>query len=161
MHRRTAFIASAAFALASLSLVASADAQPSGGGGPGWGPGTWSRGMMGRMCGPSAAGFAEWRMSRLEEVLKPTDAQKAKFDEFKAASAKATEIMRGACPTEIPLTMPGRMAMMEKRSEAMLQAIKTVRPALDALYATLNDEQKAGIDSGSRRHRFWRWRHHW
>jgi hypothetical protein len=57
--------------------------------------------------------------------------------------------------------MPGRMAMMEKRSEAMLQAIKAVRPALDAFYATLNDEQKAEIDSGKRRHRFWRWRHRW
>ena len=161
MQRRTGLIASAAFALATLTLVASADAQPSGGGGPGWGPGMMDRGMMNRMCGPSAAGFAEWRMGRLEELIKPTEAQKAKFDEFKAASAKATEIMRAACPTEIPLTMPGRMAMMEKRSEATLQAIKTVRPALDALYATLNDEQKAGIDSSSGRHRFWRWRRHW
>jgi len=161
MRSRTAFIASTAFALATLSLIASADAQSMGGGGPGWGPGMWSRGMYGRMCGPSAAGFAEWRMGRLEELIKPTEAQKAKFDEFKAASAKATEIMRAACPTEIPLTMPGRMATMEKRSEAMLQAIKTVRPALDALYATLNDEQKAEIDSSSGRHRYWRWRRHW
>ncbi|MEX2033630.1 MAG: Spy/CpxP family protein refolding chaperone [Xanthobacteraceae bacterium] len=161
MHRRTAFIASAAFAFATLTLVASADAQPSGRGGPGWGPGMMDRGMMGRMCGPSAAGFAEWRMDRLERVIKPTEAQRAKFDEFKTASAKATEIMRAACPTEIPLTMTGRMAMMEKRSEAMLQAIKTVRPTLDALYATLNDEQKADIDSNTGRHRFWRWRRHW
>ena len=161
MQRRAAFIAAAAFALATLTLVARADAQPSGGGGPGWGPGMMDRGMMGRMCGPSAAGFAEWRMGRLEALIKPSEAQTAKFDEFKAASAKATEIMRAACPTEIPLTMPGRIAMMEKRSEAMLQAIKAVRPALDALYATLNDEQKADIDSNTGRHRFWRWRRHW
>jgi hypothetical protein len=164
-HRRTGFVASAAFALATLTFAANSQAQPqaSPGMGPGMmmGPGTMSRGMYGRMCAPSAAGFAEWRINRLEELIKPTEAQKATFDAFKAASNKAAEIMRAACPTEIPLTMPGRMAMMEKRSEAMLQAIKAVRPALDAFYATLNDEQKAEIDSGKRRHRFWRWRHRW
>jgi hypothetical protein len=167
-YRRVAFVASAALAVATLTLVASAGAQPSGRDGPGWGPGMMmgpgmmDRGMMGRMCGPSAAGFAEWRISRIEEIIKPTDAQKAKFDEFKAASNKAADIMRAACPTSIPLTMTGRMEAMEKRTEAMLQSIKTVRPALDAFYATLNDEQKAQLDRGTgRRHRFWRWRDRW
>jgi hypothetical protein len=166
-HRRTAFVTSAAFAVATLTLVASAGAQPSDQRGPGWGPGMMmgpgmmDRGMMGRMCGPSAAGFAEWRINRLEEMIKPTDAQKAKFDEFKAASNKAADIMRAACPTSIPLTMTGRMEAMEKRTEAMLQSIKTLRPALDAFYATLNDEQKAQLDRGTGRHRFWRWRNRW
>lgn len=163
---RIALIASTAFALA--TLVATAQAQPGGPGGPGMmgsgmmmGPGMMDRGMMGRMCGPRAAGFAEWRISRLEEIIKPTDAQKAKFEEFKTASNKAVEIMRAACPTSIPLTTTGRMELMEKRTEAMLQAIKTVRPAMDAFYATLNDEQKAQLDSGAGRHRFWRWRDRW
>ena len=40
--------------------------------------------------------------------------------------------------------------------EAMLQAIKTVRPAFDALYARSRAEQKAAFDSG--RHRMRRWR---
>jgi hypothetical protein len=110
------------------------------------------------MCGPGAAGFAEWRIDRLEQALKPTDAQRSKLEELKAASTKAAEIMRGACPSEIPLTMTGRMAAMEKRLEAMLQAVKTMRPALDAFYATLTDEQKAVFDAPGRRHRFWRWR---
>ena len=162
-NRRLALIASVAFALA--TTVATAQAQMGGGMGPGMmmGPGMWDRGMMGRMCGPSAAGFAEWRTDRLEQLLKPTDAQKAKFDEFKAASQKAAETMRAACPTSIPLTMTGRMESMEKRTDAMLQAVKTVRPALDAFYATLNDDQKALLDSGAgrHRHRFWRWRDRW
>jgi hypothetical protein len=128
------------------------------------GPGPMRREMMGRMCGPGAAGFAEWRINRLEQAIKPTEAQRTKFDDYKAASNKAAEIMRGACPTEIPLTVTGRMEAMEKRMDAMLQAIKAVRPALDALYATLTDDQKAVINSTSgRRHRghFWRWRDRW
>jgi hypothetical protein len=44
----------------------------------------------------------------------------------------------------------------------MSQAIKTVRPALEAFYATLSDEQKAQLNSDRGRHgRFWRWRDRW
>lgn len=131
--------------------------------GPGMmmGPGMGGRGGFGRMCGPGAAGFAEWRIERLEQVVKPTDAQRAKFDEFKAASAKAAETMRASCPSDFPKTAVGRMEAMEKRMEAMLQAIKTVRPALEAFYAVLSDEQKARLDSNTGRGRYWRERDTW
>jgi len=79
---------------------------------------------------------------------------------LKAASSKAAEIIRGACPTERPETVTGRMAAMEKRMEAMLQAIKTVRPAMDAFYETLTDEQKARLNNG-RYHRRWHWHDRW
>jgi hypothetical protein len=146
--------------------ISVANAQP--GGGPGMmmgpgmmGPGVGGPGMFGRMCGPGAAGFAEWRTDRMERDLKLTDAQRPKFDELKAASAKAAEAMRAACPTDLPNTITGRMEVMEKRSEAMAQAIKTVRPSLDAFYATLTDEQKATINSSRGGDRFWRWRDRW
>jgi hypothetical protein len=50
---------------------------------------------------------------------------------------------------------------VEKQLEAMLQAVKTVRPAFDAFYASLNDEQKGRLDTLSPGHwgsRMWRWR---
>ena len=53
--------------------------------------------------------------------------------------------MAAACPREFPASATGRLETMEKRLEAMLTAIKIVRPAFDAFYATLNDEQKARI----------------
>ena len=131
-----------------------------GAGGPGMmmGPGMMGRGGFDRTCNAGAVGFAEWRIDRLEQTLKLTDAQRAKFDEFKAASAKATEAMRAACPTEIPSTMVGHMQAMEKRLDTMSAAVKTTRPALEAFYATLSDDQKAKLDSSSGRRRFWRWR---
>src|SRR5690606_16345298 len=124
-------------------------------------PGMMSRGMSGRMCGPGAAGFAEWRTERLARVLQLTDAQKPKFDEFKSASAKAAETMRAACPTATPTSMTSRMAAMEKRMETMRRAIKTLRRALVAFYASLTDERKARLetDRGPRGH--WRWRDRW
>jgi len=156
-------------ALAILSLTAVAQAQPTDRGpgdrdGRGYmmGPGMMDRGHFGRICSPRSAGFAEWRIDRLERTIKPTEAQRAKFDEFKAASSKAAETMRAACPTDVPTTMVGRMEAMEKRVDAMSQAIKTVRPALEAFYATLSDEQKAQLNSDLGRHgRFWRWRDRW
>lgn len=151
--------------LATLGLMSVAEAQPYGPGRdrPGYmmGPGMVDRQQLGRMCSPRAAGFAEWRLDRLERIVKPTAAQRAKFDEFKLASNKAAETIRAACSTDIPTTMVGRMEAMEKRLDAMLQAVKTVRPALEAFYATLSDDQKASLNVGPGRNRFWRWRDRW
>lgn len=141
-------------------------------GGYGWGPGMMmGPGMMGRggpgfmggnwggMCDPRAAGMAEWRMERIERLITPTDAQRAALNDLRTASTKAAETISAACPREFPTSATARMELMEKRLDAMLAALKTVRPAFDAFYATLNDEQKARINRGGPRHWGWRnWR---
>jgi hypothetical protein len=167
-------LASVVIAVAALSSVNLTRAQPSGpgpGGGRGqawWmgegrmmGPGMMGRGDWGRSCGPAAVGFAQWRIDRLEQEIKLTEAQRARLDELKAASAKAAEAMRAACSAEVPTTMPGRLEAMERRLDAMTQGIKTVRPAVDAFYASLTDEQKARIEGNQGGGRFWRWMHSW
>ena len=138
------------------------------GGGRGWGPGMMmGPGMMGGrgmggfagMCNPRGAGLAEWRMERIERLINPNEAQRAKLSDLRAASAKAAESIAAACPREFPASASARMELMEKRLEAMLAAVKTVRPAFDAFYATLNDEQKARINTGGPRGWGWhRWR---
>lgn len=159
----------AVVALAGAAILAAATAQPYGSGPGMMGPGMMSgQGMMGSwmmgrrgfagMCNPGATSFAEWRTDRIAELVKPTDAQRAKFDDFKAASIKSAEIMRDACQTDVPATIVGRTEAMEKRMETMLQAVRTMRPALEAFYATLSDEQKARLDSNVGRGRSWRWR---
>ena len=162
----------AAVALVGAAILAAATAQPYGPGagvmGPGVMPGQGMMGswMMGRrgfagMCNPGSGGFAEWRADRIAELVKPTDAQRARFDEFKTASIKSAEIMRDACQADVPATIVGRSEAMEKRMDIMLQAIRAVRPALEAFYATLSDEQKARLDSNVGRGRSWRWRDRW
>lgn len=159
---------------ASIALIAAlqftaATAQPYGGGGF-MGPGMMGSGMMGgrhgfgAMCNPGMAGFAEWRADRLADKIKLTDVQRAKFDEFKSAAVKSSEAMRSACVADVPKTIVGRAEAMEKRMDTMLQAIKTMRPALEAFYATLTDEQKTKLDSTQgpgQGHGFWRWRDNW
>ena len=111
------------------------------------------------MCDPRAAGMAEWRIERIERAVKPTDAQRGALNELKAASTKAAEGISAACSSDFPATAAARMAAMEKRLEAMLQAMKTVRPAFDSFYALLSDEQKRSLDQAGPRHWGWRgWR---
>ncbi len=173
-HRAKSLITPVAISLAMLSWGGVATAQQGGPGqGPGrgqswWmgdgtmmGPGMMGRGDWGRSCGPAAMGFAKWRIDRLEQEIKLTDAQRSKLDDLKAASAKAAEEMRAACAGGAPATMPGRLEAMEARLGAMLQGTKTVRPAVDAFYTSLTDEQKALIDNNQGRGRFWRWMHSW
>ena len=131
--------------------------------GYGWGPGVMmGPGMMGRggmggiaaMCDPRAAGLAEWRMERMERIerlISPNEAQRAALNELRTASAKAAETVAAACPREFPVSASTRLDVMEKRLDAMLLAIKTVRPAFDAFYVTLTDEQKARINTGGPR----------
>lgn len=183
---KTLSISAAAIVVAGLILAAPVVAQQSGpgagnpptAGGPDYGPGYgprgygWGPGMMmgpgmmgwggmGAMCNPRAAGLAEWRMERIERLINPTEAQRAALNGLRAASTKAAETIAAACPREFPASAPARLETMEKRLEAMLAAIKTVRPAFDAFYATLNDEQKARINSSGPRGwgwHGWRWR---
>jgi hypothetical protein len=146
-------------------LAAQSGAGDRGGGGWGMMMGAgmmMGPGMMGRdgaMCSPRTAGFAEWRVDRIERAVKPTEAQRAALNDLKAASVKAAEAMAAICSRQPSTKVGERLEFMEKRMEAMLQAVKTVRPAFDAFYASLTDEQKTRLDSGAPRGWGWhRWR---
>lgn len=152
---------------AGAALAQGGPKGPGGGPGSGMGPGmTMGPGMMGMgsfgfSCNPRAAGLAEWRMDRIEAAVKPTDAQKAKLADLRTASTKAAEAITAACAGDPPTKSTERLALMEKRLDAMQQAIKTVRPAFEALYASLDEPQKAKLDAaGPRRWGWsnWRWR---
>jgi hypothetical protein len=121
------------------------------------GPGMMGWGGMGAVCDPRGAGLAQWRVERIERLVNPNDAQRAALNELRTASTKAAEMIAAACPREFPASASARLELMEKRLDAMQQAIKTVRPAFDAFYATLNEEQKARVNAAGPRHWGWRW----
>lgn len=169
---RVMLIAAAGFAVALLAQLVQAQAQPGPGPGMhrgGWemgpgmmmGPGRWSRGGMRALCSPRAAGFGAWRLEQIEQIVKPDEKQRKAFDDLRAASDNAAKALAGACPAEAPATVSARLAFMETRMTAMLDAIKTVRPAFDAFYATLDDEQKRRLDRSHPRRWGWhRWRNY-
>ena len=100
---------------------------------------------MARFCSPDGGRMGEAMMSRIERATQPTAEQRPNFDKLKEAAAKAGDIMRSACPMERSATPTGRLANAEKRLTAMLEAVRTVRPAMDAYYSSLTDEQKARL----------------
>jgi hypothetical protein len=111
------------------------------------------------MCNPRIAGLAEWRIDNIERVVKPTEAQRGALQDLRTASVKAAEGLAAACRRDLPKTSADRLAFMENRMEAMLQALKIIRPPFDAFYATLSEGQKSSLDTAGPRHWGWRgWR---
>ena len=85
-------------------------------------------------------------LERLEQRIKLTDEQKPSFEEFRAAAKTAAEKVKSGCPVEQARNMPEQFGMAEKRLEAELAAVRTLRPAAEKLYASLSDEQKADVN---------------
>jgi len=94
-------------------------------------------------CKQPKPGLANLPIEKIEDALDPTDVQEAELNKLQEATNRAVSIMQAACPDEIPITPPGRLEVMEKRLQAMSDAAKTVKPALDNFYALLTSEQKA------------------
>jgi LTXXQ motif family protein len=99
------------------------------------------------LCSAQTAGLTDWPIEQIAQTVQPDDAQRAALDGLKAATAKALDMLRSACPTELPGTPTGRLAAMRQRLEVMLQAVQTIRPALGTFYQSLNDEQKARFNA--------------
>lgn len=94
-------------------------------------------------CKQPKPGLANLPIEKIEDAVKPTDAQADELDKLQAATDKAVGILQAACPDETPLTPPGRLDAMETRLNAMIEAANTVKPALDSFYVSLSSEQKA------------------
>jgi len=99
------------------------------------------------LCSVQTAGLTDWPIERIAQTVEPNDAQRAVLDELKDATAKALAILKAACPTALPSTPTGRIEAMRQRLEAMLQAVRTVRPVVEKFYQSLNDEQKARFNA--------------
>jgi hypothetical protein len=99
------------------------------------------------VCSDNAPDLTNWPIERISEIVQPTDAQRAALEDFRAASARSIDILKAGCPKDLPSTPVGRLAAMDGRLQVMLQAVETVRPALDRFYQSLNDEQKARFNA--------------
>jgi hypothetical protein len=99
-----------------------------------------------KSCSEAKPGLANLPIEKIEDVVKPTDAQQDALKQLQDATGKAVSLLQAACPEDVPLTPPGRLEAMEKRLQAMIEAAKTVKPALETFYASLTNEQKARFD---------------
>ena len=116
-------------------------------------------------CRDNSAEFTDVMLVRLQHRLKITSDQQSAFDTFKTATHSAVEKLREGCPegrkdrradkaenadtadkaekTERTRPSPvDRLARRQGQLESSLEALKAYRPAAEAFYAVLTDDQK-------------------
>ena len=101
------------------------------------------------LCKQPGGGVTAWPIADIDRVVQPNDEQRRLLNDLQAASQRAAETFAVACPAENDLaeTAPGRIATIIGRLKATDEAIMTVKPALEAFYASLSDEQKRRFDT--------------
>jgi hypothetical protein len=90
------------------------------------------------------AGFP---IDQVREAIAPNEAQRAALDELAGALVRAAEMIRASCPAQAAFTAPGRLAVMQARIGAMMQAALAVQPPLTRFYDLLEDEQEARLNA--------------
>jgi hypothetical protein len=106
------------------------------------------RGSLAEGCGAGPSSVTNWPTAEIDARLHPTTpAQHESLAALKDASARAADQLKGSCQFANALTPPARLAAVEKRLDVMLQAVRSVRGALDSFYAKLSDEQKAQFEA--------------
>jgi len=99
------------------------------------------------LCSRRGEGFTQLPAQRVEEIVKPTQAQRDALDRLKSASMEAANQLQASCPAQMPQTPLDRFDAVGTRLNAMENAIKMVRPALASFYDSLTDEQKARFNT--------------
>jgi hypothetical protein len=98
-----------------------------------------------QMCGADSHDIAGLPIDQFQQAIQPTAEQSAALDDLANASVKAAQDLKAACPSDIALTAPSRLAAMQQRIQAMIPAVQTVQPPLEKFYGLLSDEQKARL----------------
>jgi protein CpxP len=111
--------------------------------------------MRERMCRDMDAHVAA-RLAWTEAKVKPTEAQRAAWNDFARASRAAAAPMQALCdqpagarPAENDLA--ARLAERERHMAAMLDSTRQLRAAVETLQPLLSDEQKAALAESARR----------
>jgi hypothetical protein len=105
-------------------------------------------------------GSHDGRMNEVEAYLGSTldlnAAQKKAWDQVERELVQGLARLRDACgdraPDALPPTVPERLAFMESAMAAGTETVRTVRPAFEAFYETLDEGQRRKIEDMSRRH---------
>jgi LTXXQ motif family protein len=103
---------------------------------------TTSTSEVGASCGGLAPGVTDVPVDRIRQAVHPTGDQVKALDDLKIAASRARDVVKASCPSQVPLTPPERLDAVEKRLNAMSQAVQIVREPLERFYAALTDAQK-------------------
>jgi hypothetical protein len=100
---------------------------------------------LAQLCDEGSRDINGLPIDQFQRAIATDSDKRVALDELANATTKAAQDLKAACPSEMPLTAPGRLAAMQTRIEAMIAAVATVQPPLEKFYGLLNDEQKARV----------------
>jgi hypothetical protein len=108
---------------------------------------------LAQMCAEGSRDITGFAIEDFQRIIGADAEKRAALDALANATVKAAQGIKGACPTQQPLTAPARLAAMQARLEAMIAAVATVKPPLEKFYRLLDDEQKEAIVALGRKER--------
>ena len=104
-------------------------------------------------CAEPAAGIADGIMRAIGRAAPPSGPQRAGLEALRLNSAAMAKLVAGSCPADPLLSPMGRFAAATDRLDVMLFAAMSMSPALQQLYDSLDDKQKAGLNQALRQAR--------
>jgi hypothetical protein len=99
------------------------------------------------LCNQQSGDVTKLPVQRIEQVVQPTAEQQSSFDALKQASRDAADQLQASCPAQMPQGPVARLDAVKTRLQAIVSTMSTVRPKLQAFYASLSDEQKARFNT--------------
>ncbi len=100
-----------------------------------------------QLCSDDRSEIAGLPIDQVREAIQPNEAQRAALDDLANALISAAQMIRASCPAQPAFTAPGRLAVMQQRIGAMMQAALAVQPPLVKFYDLLEDEQEARLNA--------------
>jgi hypothetical protein len=93
-----------------------------------------------RVCGMLPSG--QWPMRRIEQSLRPTDAQRASLETLQKKLVEMGQFLMASCLQPMPSTPAARLDAAADRLTAVIFAASTVGLALNDFYNQLSEQQK-------------------
>jgi hypothetical protein len=117
------------------------------------GGGHWGRhgrmGMGPAFCGPDHDERIDRMIGMVEGFANFSAEQQPAWERLRDSVRSASDKLEAACATmrdSRDAAPPARLAGLETMLSTGLEAVREVRPNFDALYAVLNEKQKAAVD---------------
>ncbi len=101
----------------------------------------------GRNCDAPRGAAAQWPAEEFESTVHPNDSQRAALQTVRDAAARADDMLMAACPDDNATTVVDRIESVDRRLDAMRQAVNVVQDAFDDFYQSLSDEQKSEFEA--------------
>ena len=88
-----------------------------------------------RLCTQPGTGITAWPFAEIKSKVGLNAEQKQLLDEVRSSGQKAASVFKASCPAKnaFAMTPPGRLQAMTLRLTATLEAVQTVRPAMEKL----------------------------